>query len=57
MLARDGRADEALDVLRPSTEHEAYRTVALILGTQGRFAEAVAAIPTVSAQREAWERR
>ncbi|MFG2913400.1 hypothetical protein ACGF0D_10980 [Kitasatospora sp. NPDC048298] len=57
MLARDGREDEALDVLRSSTEHEAFRTVAMILGWQGRFAEAVAAIPTVSAQREAWERR
>ncbi|MFD5431479.1 tetratricopeptide repeat protein [Kitasatospora sp. NPDC127067] len=57
LLDQDGRADEALDLLRSSTEHGAHRAVAEILSRQGRYAEAVAAVPTVSAQREAWDRR
>ncbi|MFJ9440924.1 tetratricopeptide repeat protein [Kitasatospora sp. NPDC101235] len=57
LLDLDGRTDEALDLLRSSTEHGAHRAVAEILSRHGRYAEAVAAIPTVPAQREAWERR
>ncbi|MFJ6770767.1 tetratricopeptide repeat protein [Kitasatospora sp. NPDC091257] len=57
LLDLDGRTDEALDLLRSSTEYGAYRAVAEILSRHGRYAEAVAAIPTVSAQREAWDRR
>ncbi|WP_224281472.1 hypothetical protein [Streptomyces sp. LS1784] len=56
LLDRDGRTDEALDLLRSSTEYEAHRTVAEILSRHGRYAEAIAAIPTVSAQREARNR-
>lgn len=56
LLDRDGRTDEALGLLRSSTEYGAHRTVAEILSSHGRYAEAIAAIPTVSAQREAWER-
>ncbi|MFF2748744.1 tetratricopeptide repeat protein [Kitasatospora sp. NPDC058048] len=57
LLDQDGRPDEALDLLRSSTEHGAHRAVAETLARQGRYAEAVAAVPTVSAQREAWDRR
>ncbi|MEU1289280.1 tetratricopeptide repeat protein [Kitasatospora sp. NPDC005856] len=57
LLDLDGRTDEALDLLRSSTEYGAHRTVAEILSRHGHYAEAIAAIPTVSAQREAWERR
>ncbi|MGW7444147.1 hypothetical protein [Kitasatospora sp. NPDC054795] len=35
----------------------ARRHLMAFLARQGRLAEAVAAVPTVSAQREAWDRR
>ncbi|MFJ6622654.1 tetratricopeptide repeat protein [Kitasatospora sp. NPDC091335] len=57
LLDLDGRTDEALDLLRSSTEHGAHQEIAVILSRYGRYAEAVAAIPTVSAQREARKRR
>ncbi|WP_159028488.1 tetratricopeptide repeat protein [Kitasatospora sp. MY 5-36] len=57
LLDLDGRPDEALDLLRSSTEREAHRAIAQILTRHGHYAEAVAVIPTVPAQREAWDRR
>ncbi|MFD4660339.1 tetratricopeptide repeat protein [Kitasatospora sp. NPDC058444] len=57
LLDLDGRTDEALDLLRSSTEFGVHRAVSEILSRHGHYAEAIAAIPTVSAQREAWERR
>ncbi|MFE7593126.1 hypothetical protein ACFU6K_27345 [Kitasatospora sp. NPDC057512] len=56
LLDLDGRPDEALDLLRSSTQRWAHLAVAEILNRRGRYAEAVAAVPTVSAQREAWGR-
>ncbi|MFE4977019.1 tetratricopeptide repeat protein [Kitasatospora sp. NPDC056651] len=53
LLERDGRTDEAVSLLRSSTERWAYQVVAEILSRHGRYAEAVAAVPTVSALREA----
>jgi hypothetical protein len=60
LLERDGRVDEAVEVLRTSMEFGSARELALLLIRQGRAAEAVADFPTVAAHREAmarWWRR
>ncbi|MFJ9843568.1 hypothetical protein ACIRYZ_24545 [Kitasatospora sp. NPDC101155] len=60
LLERDGRVDEAVEVLRTSMELGSARELALLLIRQGRAAVAVADFPTVAAQREAmarWWRR
>ncbi|MFE4361299.1 tetratricopeptide repeat protein [Kitasatospora sp. NPDC056800] len=61
LLARDGRIEEAIARLRPLPGTRAATYLAELLVQQGRFAEAIAAVPGVAAQREEerrfWTRR
>ncbi|MFE3498856.1 hypothetical protein [Kitasatospora sp. NPDC059160] len=62
LLARDGRLDEAIARLRPLLPGKgAARDLAGLLVRQGRYAEALAVVPGVAAQREEarnfWTRR
>lgn len=47
-----GRVDEAIALLRSSAESQAPRALAELLIRQGRPAPAIAALPSISAQRE-----
>ncbi|MBD0675255.1 hypothetical protein BU198_32295 [Streptomyces sp. CBMA156] len=55
LLEQAGRVDEAVGLLRSSAGHRAYQDLADLLIRQGRFAEAIAALPPVSAERAEWE--
>jgi hypothetical protein len=55
LLAQDGRVEQAIARLRPLPGKQAATDLAELLIRQTRFAEAVAVIPDVAAQRE--ERR
>ncbi|MFE4517905.1 hypothetical protein ACFRMQ_27375 [Kitasatospora sp. NPDC056783] len=61
LLARDGRVEEAMARLRPLPGKRAATDLAELLIRQGRFTEAIAAIPDVAAQqaeeRRFWTRR
>ncbi|MGW4697431.1 tetratricopeptide repeat protein [Kitasatospora cineracea] len=57
LLAQDGRVAEADALLRGMPGKRAGTQLAELLIRQGRFAEAIAAIPGVAAQREEEERR
>ncbi|WP_157852340.1 hypothetical protein [Kitasatospora sp. NRRL B-11411] len=57
LLAQDGRVAEADALLRGMPGKRAGTQLAELLLRQGRFAEAIAAIPDVAAQREEEERR
>ncbi|MFI1524794.1 hypothetical protein [Kitasatospora cineracea] len=57
LLAQDGRVAEAEALLRGMPGKRAGIQLAELLVRQGRFAEAIAAIPDVAAQREEEERR
>ncbi|MGX1546111.1 tetratricopeptide repeat protein [Streptomyces adustus] len=52
LLAQDGRVEEAIALLRQLPGTRAATDVAELLISQDRFAEAVAVIPDVAAQRE-----
>ena len=57
LLGEAGRAEEAIGLLRASTGSRATLELADLLIGQGRPEEAVAALPSVSAEREEAERR
>ncbi|WP_162871783.1 hypothetical protein [Kitasatospora cineracea] len=57
LLAQDGRVAEADALLRGMPGKRAGTQLAELLIRQGRFAEAIAAIPDVAAQREEEKRR
>ncbi|MER7582212.1 hypothetical protein [Kitasatospora sp. NPDC097691] len=57
LLERDGRPEEAVALLRASTEHGAPHDLAHLLIRLGRPAEAVDGYPSLAAQREAEDRR
>ncbi|MET9607281.1 hypothetical protein ABZZ17_19725 [Streptomyces sp. NPDC006512] len=57
LLAQDGRLDEAIELLRPHAGLSAATDLAKMLIRQNRSAEAIAAIPSVAAQREDAQRR
>ncbi|MFJ3221396.1 hypothetical protein ACIPLC_36435 [Kitasatospora sp. NPDC086801] len=52
LLGRDGRVEEAMARLRPLPGKRAATELAELLVRQDRFAEAIAVIPSVAAQRE-----
>jgi tetratricopeptide (TPR) repeat protein len=56
LLEQDGRVDEAVDLLRNAETGSSWQLAELLIG-QGRPAEAIAAMPAVSAQREEAIRR
>ncbi|MEU6749197.1 tetratricopeptide repeat protein [Spirillospora sp. NPDC046719] len=57
LLEEAGRVDEAIALLRSSAESQAPRELADLLIRQGRPVEAVASLPSISAQREQQEAR
>ncbi|MFB7381997.1 tetratricopeptide repeat protein [Kitasatospora purpeofusca] len=52
LLAQDGRAEEAVAHLRALPGRRAWTVLVDLLVRQGRFAEAIAAVPDVAAQQE-----
>ncbi|MGY1578471.1 tetratricopeptide repeat protein [Streptomyces sp. MN13] len=56
LLEQDGRVEEAADLLRTAESGSPWQLAELLIG-QGRPAEAIAAMPAVSAQREEAIRR
>jgi tetratricopeptide (TPR) repeat protein len=57
LLEEAGRVDEAIALLRSSAESRAPRELADLLIRQGRPVEAIASLPSISAQREQQEAR